>query len=293
MFSDADIVTALTVAQTGGIRGAAKKLHKSQPAVSHAIKRLEDKLGFEVFDRSQYRIVPSEQGQDFLQRCEGLLSIDTQLQGYVEAIRKGQESNLHIAVWPMFDSIRLMRVLALLNDSFPHATVQISYIESLGSAVKLLEHEVALAVYPGHFALHNEQLEVRVVDQINFVNVISPQLLAQKAEHQGLREYLLQVNRVVMQDSVSGKSYGMGIHEGGKHWIVNDQRALSAIIYQGLAWGVLPEPVVRDSLANGELVQLDFPEFGSDAAVDIVISRLKTQTLGPVANACWQAFVEM
>jgi DNA-binding transcriptional LysR family regulator len=290
MFSDSDIYTANVVAQCGSIRAAAKKLHKSQPAVSHGVMRLEEKLGFPLFDRSGYRISLTAEGHDFLQRSEGLLSIDAHLQDYAEVIRKGQESTLSIAVWPMLDQVKLMAVLAQLNENYPQTSLRINYVESLGGQNMLLNEEVAIAVHPGRIFLGEQLMESRVINQMTLINVIAPSLLNQKPDNRGISEQLLHWNRVVMKDSASEVSYGVGIHEGGKHWVVNDQRILAGLVYQGLAWGMLPEPVVRDSLAAGDLVKLDVPEFGSDLTVDILVSRLKKQPLGPVASACWQAF---
>lgn len=292
MFSDNDIHTASAVSHYGSIRAAAKILHKSQPAVSHAIKRLEEKLGFELFDRSQYRITLTGQGQDFLQRSEALLSIDVQLQDYAEVIRKGQESAIQLAVWPMVNQTLLMQALSELNQRYPQTSVNINYIESLGGLNQLLQHQAAVAVYPHYPALESMQIETHTIGRIPLVNVIASKLLAQKPVNRSLREQLLYWNRAVIQDSVSGKSYGMGVHEGGKQWRVNDQRILSALIYKGLAWGMLAEPLVEKALQSGELIKLDFPEFGGGLEVEVVVGRLKNNTHGPVASACWQAFTE-
>jgi DNA-binding transcriptional LysR family regulator len=42
----------LTVASERSFSRAAAKLHRTQPAVSQAIRRLEDELGERLFDRS-------------------------------------------------------------------------------------------------------------------------------------------------------------------------------------------------------------------------------------------------
>lgn len=44
----------------GGISGAARALHVSQPAVSHALRRLREALGDELFVRQGNRMVPTE-----------------------------------------------------------------------------------------------------------------------------------------------------------------------------------------------------------------------------------------
>lgn len=293
MFLDADIRTAVAVNHSGSIRAAAKMLHKSQPAVSHAIKRLEHKLGFELFDRSEYRISLSPQGRDFMQRSEALLSIDAQLQDYAEVVRKGQESTLQLAVWPSAKQSLLAQVLHHLNAHYPQTSIHINHVESLGGLNQLLQHQAAVAVYPHHPALANAQVETQPVGHIRLLNVVASKLVDTKPNNRSLREQLLYWNRAVIQDSVSGKSYGLGVHEGGKIWRVNDQRILSTLIFEGLAWGMLAEPLVASAIASGELIQLDFPEFGGDLELDIVAGRLKNNSHGPVAAACWQAFSQL
>jgi DNA-binding transcriptional LysR family regulator len=218
--------------------------------------------------------------------------MEAQLQDYAEVIRKGQESTLAIAIWPMIDQTLLTKVLHKLNTDYPQTRLHIRYIESMGGQNLLLNEEVDIAVHPGRNAGNEQTFESQTIGQMTLINVIAQSLLDQKPENRSLREQLLHWNRVVMQDNASEKSYGVGIHQGGKQWLVNDQRIISTLIYQGLAWGMLPEPVVQASLANGELVKLDAPEFGSDLRVDVIISRLKNHPCGPVASACWQSFVE-
>ena len=43
----------LTVAQTGNITEAAKKLHITQPTLSRQLQKLEEDLGQELLDRTQ------------------------------------------------------------------------------------------------------------------------------------------------------------------------------------------------------------------------------------------------
>ena len=46
----------VAVAESHSMKEAANQLHKTQPALSQAIKGLESMLGIELFDRSDYRL---------------------------------------------------------------------------------------------------------------------------------------------------------------------------------------------------------------------------------------------
>ncbi|MEM8951333.1 MAG: LysR family transcriptional regulator, partial [Pseudomonadota bacterium] len=43
------------IVATGTFRGAAERLNKAQSAVSHQIRKLEDRLRFDLFSRDEYR----------------------------------------------------------------------------------------------------------------------------------------------------------------------------------------------------------------------------------------------
>src|SRR5580765_5557768 len=59
----ASLAALLGVIDTGSFTEAARLLHVSQPAVSLAIKRLEDRLGTALLVRTRKRVAPSRPGE--------------------------------------------------------------------------------------------------------------------------------------------------------------------------------------------------------------------------------------
>ena len=57
-----------TVAQTGTISDAAKKLFISQPSLTKAVRELEKEMGITIFERTNRGIVISKEGETFLGR---------------------------------------------------------------------------------------------------------------------------------------------------------------------------------------------------------------------------------
>jgi DNA-binding transcriptional LysR family regulator len=64
-----DLAVFATVAAERSFSKAAKKLHRTQPAVSQAIKRLEEELGDRLFDRSSRDGTLTEAGSSRTRRA--------------------------------------------------------------------------------------------------------------------------------------------------------------------------------------------------------------------------------
>jgi DNA-binding transcriptional LysR family regulator len=70
-----DLAAFLAVASDRSFSAAARRLHRTQPAISQAVRRIEDELGERLFDRSSRDGTLTEAGrllQDYAQRLLGL-----------------------------------------------------------------------------------------------------------------------------------------------------------------------------------------------------------------------------
>src|SRR3954468_4489003 len=61
-----DLIAFLAVARTGSFTAAAKQLGVSQPALSHALKGLEHRLGLRLLNRTTRSVSPTEAGERLL-----------------------------------------------------------------------------------------------------------------------------------------------------------------------------------------------------------------------------------
>ncbi|MBQ8082174.1 MAG: LysR family transcriptional regulator [Clostridia bacterium] len=80
---------AMEVARTGSITSAAQALYMGQPALSRAIKELEDDIGIKLFKRSQKGIVPTSEGEQFLAYAASILDQVARM----ESLYKKEENN--------------------------------------------------------------------------------------------------------------------------------------------------------------------------------------------------------
>lgn len=82
------------VVEEGSITAAAKRLHLSQPPLSHQMKCLEEELGLQLMERGARHITLTAAGKVFYQRAKNLLQLADSTQKEMRAIRQGLAGTL-------------------------------------------------------------------------------------------------------------------------------------------------------------------------------------------------------
>ena len=92
----AELRVFLTVASERSFSRAAAKLHRTQPAVSQAIRRLEDEMGERLFDRSSKDGTLTEAGRVLREYAERLQRLSEEAQLSVRELRDLQRGRVLI-----------------------------------------------------------------------------------------------------------------------------------------------------------------------------------------------------
>ena len=71
--------TFMWVANLRSFRGAAEKLHTTQPAVSMRIAQLEDELSVGLLERDRRLVAPTQKGQELLGYAERLMRLRAEM----------------------------------------------------------------------------------------------------------------------------------------------------------------------------------------------------------------------
>ncbi len=88
------------VMETGSISQTAKKLNRTQPAISLALKNLEKTLGLTLFERKGRRLVPVPEAHYLLAETTGILDRLATISSTMEGLIKGHAGSLNIATMP-------------------------------------------------------------------------------------------------------------------------------------------------------------------------------------------------
>lgn len=125
----------ITAAEVKNLTETARKLYISQPAVSQAIRKLEEELGVKLFIRNKRsRLLLTEAGRDMLEIAYKMADLENKMyqRAYEENHLMG--GTLRIAAVPLGVSLILARVLPVFRKQFPE--VQIELIEGSPLDVK-------------------------------------------------------------------------------------------------------------------------------------------------------------
>ncbi|WP_334068076.1 LysR family transcriptional regulator [Nereida ignava] len=88
------------VMESGSISQTAKKLGRTQPAISLAIKNLERSLGLSLFERHGRRLVPVPEARYLLAEATEVLNRLSTVSGTMKGLKAGQTGSLNVAAMP-------------------------------------------------------------------------------------------------------------------------------------------------------------------------------------------------
>lgn len=142
---EVDLLRAfVAVADTGGFTAAAESLHRTQSAVSQKIARLEEALGWKVFERHTRALRLTDWGQKLLVSARRILEHydrflgELHTPGPVESVRLGVSENLTLT--------RLPGLLAGFNERFPQIRLELTTAPSADLLRDLDEHRLDVVV---------------------------------------------------------------------------------------------------------------------------------------------------
>ncbi len=257
----AQLETFLAITEEHGFSRAAARLHRTQPAVSQTIRRLEDELGERLFEQGTRDGTLTPAGEVLRGYAERLLRLRGEAAAAVAQLRSLERGRLLVAA-NEYTSHLLLPVLAEYTESCPQ--IQIIVQRSLASripeqvldrsvelgvlsflpeedelsAVAIYDDEVALVVDPRHPLAAHAQVSVRELGAQNFIGHAVPSPL--RAEILSLFARLK-----------------TPLHTGVQ---LPSLEAVKRFVARGAGVAILPALAVSQEVARGELVRVAVPE---------------------------------
>ncbi len=140
-----DLHTFELVAAERSFSRAARKLHRTQPAVSQAIRRLEDEIGDRLFDRASRNGALTEAGVLLLEHASRLLRMAADAGAAVRELQQVRRGRVVIGA----NEAAVHSVLPLVQrfaQAHPQATVEVRRVPSRQISTELLARSLDFGI---------------------------------------------------------------------------------------------------------------------------------------------------
>ena len=270
-----DLAVFATVAAERSFSKAAKKLHRTQPAVSQAIRRLEEELGDRLFDRSSRDGTLTEAGrllQDYAGRLLTLASDAELAVRELQEVRRGRvviganEAAVH----------SLLPVIASFGSAHPQVLIDVRRMPSRQMAAALLDRTIDFGV------LTFSARRARAADGL--ARPRRARDAGQPAPSRWRRASASRWRRsaretvIAHNDPSPARDRVLRLYER-RHQPINIRVALPSLdgikraVEMGLGVAVLPRRVALAEIASGRLVAVKVPELSAQRHVRLVFRR--------------------
>ena len=269
-----DLAVFATVAAERSFSKAAKKLHRTQPAVSQAIKRLEEELGDRLFDRSSRDGTLTEAGrllQDYAGRLLTLASDAELAVRELQEVRRGRvviganEAAVH----------SLLPVIASFGSAHPQVLIDVRRMASRHVAAALLDRTIDFGVLT--FSPAERALQTVSLGHDELVMLANPRHPLAARKRVSMQEVGAETV-IAHNDPSPARDRVLRLYER-RHQPINIRVALPSLdgikraVEMGLGVAVLPRRVALAEIASGRLVAVKVPELSAQRHVRLVFRR--------------------
>jgi DNA-binding transcriptional LysR family regulator len=269
-----DLAAFLAVAQDRSFSAAARRLHRTQPAISQAVRRIEDELGERLFDRSSRDGTLTEAGRllhDYAQRLLGLASEAETAVRELQQVRRGRviiganEAAVH----------SLLPHVERFAAQHPNVVVDVRRVPSRQIANAVLDRSLDFGVLT--FQPADRGVQTLSLGGDDVVLLLSP-----KHPLAGRRRVTLEeVGRQVViahNDPSPTRDRVLRAYER-RQTSINIQISLPSLdgikraVEMGLGVALLPRRCALTEIARGHLVAIRVPDLGAQRTVRLVFRR--------------------
>jgi DNA-binding transcriptional LysR family regulator len=273
------------VVDHGGFAQAAAALHRSQSAVSYSVARLQEALDVPLLVIEGRKAVLTTHGKVLLKRSRALLTDLGKLEFLARNLKQGWEPELRLVVDAAFPRERLLKIIAELQRLCPNTQLQLSDAVLSGAEDAIVDGTADVVVstrvpqgYLGEWLL-----------DVTFVAVARNDHPLLKIEHPLTAEDLIRHVQVVVRDSGLKRPRDDGWLGAELRCTVSSMEASLATVEAGLAFGWLPDHLVRGPLQGGSVKSLPLIA-GGTRIVPLSLILVQPDTAGPAARAAVECF---
>lgn len=270
----AELQVFVAVANERSFSRAAARLHRTQPAVSQAVRRLEAELDERLFDRSSQGGRLTEAGEILLDYAQRLTRLKDEAEGAVrelQDLRRGRvliganEGAVHV----------LLPVIERFRRAHPHAQAEVRRVPARQMAREVLGRSLDFGVFS--FPPRERGLRALPLGEDELVMLISPSHPLAGRARITMEEFGRQT--VIAHNEASpARERVLRLYEQ-RHAAINIQIGLPSLdgikraVEMGLGVALLPRRCAHTEIARGQLAAVKVPQLRLPRQIRLVCRR--------------------
>jgi len=245
----------LAAVEEGSFSAAARRVRRTQSAVSEAIANLEVQLEVSLFDRTGRYPKLTKEGEILLGDARSTIASVDCMKARAKGIAGGLEAELSVVVDVFLPISVIARAAREFRAQFPNTPLRL-YVEALGGAVQPVLAGTASIGIVGSLPALPSGLGQERVGEVAFAMVAAA--THPLSEHKGIipSDILARHVQLVLTDRTDlseGREFGV---MSPSTWRLADLFAKHAFLLNGLGWGGMPMHTVRRDIHEGTLAEL-------------------------------------
>jgi DNA-binding transcriptional LysR family regulator len=269
-----DLHVFATVAAERSFSVAARRLHRTQPAVSQAIRRLEDELGDRLFDRSSRNGTLTEAGTLLLEHTTRLLRMAAEAEAAVRELQQVRRGRVVIGAneAAVHSLLPFVRTYAAAH---PDVSLDVRRLPSRRIAEELLDRSIDFGVMT--FQPAERGLQSIALGDDELVMLAHPGHPLAERKRVSMEEVGRQVV-IAHNDPSPTRDRVLRLYER-KHASINIRISLPSLdgikraVEMGVGVAVLPRRCALTEIERGDLVAVKVPELRGRRVVRFVFRR--------------------
>ena len=278
--------TFVAVAKAGSITEAARRLYRTQPAISSQLKDLEQETHLCLFERRNAKIYLTNEGKTLfeysVERIAELEEMAVRLRNELKSI----EGIIHVGIIPDACDYVITSLIYKFRKKYPKARFHIRSMQHVELEKELLDGELDVAF----MAMYEQPLLLEKYPYLtlNKIMMASPEYLNQFAKIETPAD-ILDKELIGLDNRLGSFRFWFGKHGFKKlatevnklnpSFIVNDIHTLNSLILKGAGIAFCHDILTQKALDDGQLVRL-FPEMAPiSVGMDIVRKATRSDNL--------------
>jgi DNA-binding transcriptional LysR family regulator len=272
------------VVEAGSFARAGEAMGLTQPAVSRAVARLEERIGIRIFNRTARAISLTDEGRRFYEVVAPLLAGIEEASTTAGGAKAAVRGRLRVNTDGTFGHYVLAPHMAKFLERFPDLSVEISIRDRMGD---LVADGFDVAIRFGE--PEPSSLKARLLLATRVLTCASPAYLARHGEPGHPRDLEQGHQCVLIRDPTTGRPFEWEFQRGEEaipfgaagRLMVNDTGSLLGACIGGAGIAQLLELYTKDLLPDGRVVQLlpdwsdeTFPLYAYHHASNLIAAKV-------------------